>query len=286
MHNPMKPNDFLAYDMTCEATAVSLAARIAFGVRGERGSKVLLVMGLGVPGRAWVHQVPALSEHHRVAFFDHRGCGASRAAPGRYTMTLLAGDALAVMDHLGWERVHLVGVSLGGMVAQNLAITHPDRLRSLTLIATHPGGPRGRRPPLRGLAAFLRAQVGPRRGRVEALRQLLFPPEFLSNCDQNWLNGVIRADFGDPVPLAYRLSQIHAVHTHDTRRDLHRLAGLPTLIIKPGRDLLVAPAQSDVLHRLIPGSRLVTLRDAGHGVVRQCHAQVNAALLEHMERAE
>ena len=260
--------------------------QLAFGTRGGVGSPVLLVMGYGVPGRAWVHQVPALSARHRVAWYDHRGCGATVAAPGPYTMELLSADAVRLMDHLGWQGAHVVGVSMGGMVSQHLALNHRSRVRSLTLIATHPGGVRARLPRAAGVARFLRANTGPREERFRALERLLFPDAFLATCDRRWLSAVLKADFGERIPLRYRLSQLCAVSLHDTRNDLHRLADCPVLVVKPGLDVLVRPCQSDRLARLIPGARLVTFAEAGHGIIRQCHAELNPLLLRHMARTD
>jgi 3-oxoadipate enol-lactonase len=255
--------------------------RLAFGTRGSRGSPVLLVMGFGVPGRAWVHQVPALSARHRVAWYDHRGSGATEAAPGRYTMAGLAEDARLLLDHLGWDRAHVVGVSMGGMVAQELALRHRARLRSLTLIATHAGGLKARLPTVRGAGLFMEANTGNRQRRMWALARLLFPDDFLARCDRAWLDAVLEADFGRPPPLSARCSQLAAVARHDTRDRLGCLDGLRTLVVKPGRDLLVRPVQSDHLARLIPGAGLLELPNAGHGVIRQCHAGLNEALLRH-----
>ena len=269
-------------DQRLEGHGVSLA----YGTRGERGSPVLLIMGYGMPGRAWVHQVDDLAAAHRVAWYDHRGAGATRAAAGPYTMDLLAADAAHLMDHLGWERAHIVGVSMGGMVAQRLALDHRQRLLSLALIATHPGGMRARLPRAAGVARFIGAHRGPTRQRVRALERLLFPEAFLSTCDRRWLGAVLRSDFGRPVALRHRLSQLCAVSLHDTRASLRRLAGMPTLVVKPDQDVLVRPDQSDRLARLIPGARLETFPDAGHGLIRQCHARLNPMLLEHMAAAE
>ena len=260
--------------------------RLAYDTDGERGSPVLLITGFGVPGRAWVHQVPALARVHRVAWYDHRGCGDTTAAAGPYTMDLLATDAGRLMDHLGWDSAHVVGVSMGGMVAQRMALDAGARLRSLTLIATHPGGIRARLPTAAGVARFIQANAGPRRGRLRALERLLFPDEFLARCDRRWLEAVLRADFGTPIPRRYRLSQLCAVALHDTRAELHRLAGLRTLVVKAEQDLLVRPNQSDHLARLIPGARLESFAGAGHGLIRQCHAELNALLLEHLAAAD
>jgi len=276
-------------DVTAIATDQRVSwqgVRMAFGTRGDRGSPVLLLMGFGVPGRAWVHQVPALSARHRVAWYDHRGSGATDAAPGRYTMAQLADDARRLLDHLRWDRAHVVGVSMGGMVAQELALEQRPRLRSLTLIATHAGGVRARLPSARGARLFLKAHSGSLERRFSALARLLFPDDFLARCDRSWLDAVLQADFGDPPPFAARCSQLAAVARHDTRRRLCGLKGLPTLVVKPGRDELVRSEQSDRLARLIPGAQLLELPDAGHGVIRQCYTRVNDALLRHFAAAD
>lgn len=283
----MKRNEIdfnaMATDLRARCGEVSLA----FGARGTKGTPVLLIMGYTVPGRAWVHQVPSLSRQHQVVWFDHRGCGNTEAAPGAYTMPLLAGDACCLMDHLGWRAAHVVGVSMGGMVAQELALQHPDRIRSLCLIATHAGGRiRAKLPPLRGLMGFARANIGPRKKRLDAVPRLLFPEAFLATCDRSWLKAVLRSDFGTPISPRYRLSQLAAVLRHDTVRRLHRLANTPTLVVKPHQDLLVDPAENDRLARLIPGAGLLDLPEAGHGVVRQCYRELNAALLKHFAAAD
>ena len=259
---------------------------LAYGRRGEQGSPVLMIQGFGMPGRAWAHQLPALAERHQVAWYDHRGAGNTRAAPGRYTMALLADDARRLLDHLGWQRAHVVGVSMGGMVSQELALGQRQRLLSLTLIATHGGGRRARLPTGAGALRFLQANVARPRQRIAALERLLFPPAYLARCDRRRLRAVLAADFSHPLPPRYRVSQLAAVASHDTRRRLAALAGLPVLVVKPALDLLVRPAENDRLAQRIPGARLVTFPDAGHGLIRQCAAELNALLLEHFASAE
>jgi pimeloyl-ACP methyl ester carboxylesterase len=257
--------------------------RLAFDTAGDAGSPVLLIMGYGVPGKAWVHQIPELSEHHRVIWYDHRGCGATVAAPGAYTMHRLATDARNLLDHLGHERAHIVGVSMGGMVTQHLALEYPERVQTLTLVATHAGGGlRNKFPPTRGLVRFLQANTGlTRRKRLHHLERLLFPDPFLDACDRKWLEEVLLRDFGEEIPLKFRLSQMAAVMRHDTRDRLHALGRFPTLVVRPDLDILVDPAENDRLARLIPGARLVSFPEAGHGIVRQSHVELNALLLQH-----
>lgn len=259
---------------------------LAYDTAGEGGAPVLLIMGYTVPGSAWVHQVPALAERHCVAWYDHRGCGDTRAEPGPYTMALLAEDSVRLLDHLGWESAHVVGVSMGGMVSQELALRCPERVRSLALIATHSGGLRSWLPPLAGLAGFLRANFGPRHERMRSLERLLFPDAFLAGCDRQWLAKILENDFGRPIPPKYRLSQMAAMLRHDTRDRLERLGGIPTLVVKPALDKLVSPEACEQLCWRIPGATLKVYPDAGHGVIRQCAGSLNRDLLDHFAAAD
>lgn len=256
---------------------------LAHDVCGVDGAPVLLVIGLGAPGSAWVHQIPELSRHHRVAWYDHRGTGHTRAPAWPYTTRHLADDAVGLLDHLGWERAHIVGVSLGGMVAQEVGLNHRGRCLSLSLIATRAS--RGLPAP-EGIVHFLRANLAPAGHKLKHLKRLLFPPAYLATADHDRLDRILTADFDQPIPPAHRVAQIQAAMRHDTRRRLHRLAGLPTLIVKPGRDLLIRPEESDYLHDLIPGSTLYTIEDSGHGIIRQCPGRLNRALLEHFAWAD
>src|SRR3954447_11835920 len=109
-----------------------------------KGPPVLLVMGLGLSGGAWWRTVETLSRSFRVVTFDNRGVGRSRGLAPAYTTEALADDAIAVLDALEIEAANVYGLSLGGMVAQQIALRHPRRVRSLVLGATTPGGRRAR----------------------------------------------------------------------------------------------------------------------------------------------
>ena len=262
------------------------ALDLHYETHGLAGTPVLLIMGYTMPGRAWRFQVPALAARHRVCTFDNRGAGATTAPPPPYAMARLAADAALLLDHLGWADAHVVGVSMGGMVAQHLALDHRPRVRSLTLVATSAGGFWSRLPRPAGALHFLRGTFGPRSGRLDATARLLFPPSFRASADPAWLREVLRHDFGTPPTPAGRKGQLRAVFGHDTRRRLGALAGLPTLVIQPERDILVRPRESLKLHALIPGSRLLPIPDAGHGLLRQAAEPINAALLDHFAAAD
>lgn len=259
--------------------------RLAYELVGTEGPPVLLVMGLGMRGRVWRPQVDALRADHRVATFDHRGVGESDPAPGSFTLAELAGDALRVLDALGWSSAHVVGVSMGGMVAQELALAAPERVRSLALIATHAGGAGAWRIPLGGLARFLAVSLGRDDERFGALAALLYPRDFLRSFDREALLARMREHLGGRAPARTRQLQMRAVMRHDTRA---RLAGLavPTLVVSCGRDLLVRPARQRELAARIPGARHVHLDEAGHGVIFQCAPVLAGHLRRHVAAHE
>ncbi|NNF69836.1 MAG: alpha/beta fold hydrolase [Acidimicrobiia bacterium] len=113
---------------------------IAWEAEG-RGPAVLLVQGLGYGRWGWEPLVSLLSDRFRVITFDNRGIGASGVPPGPYTASQMAEDCLSVLDAAEVERAHVVGTSLGGMIAQEVAIDHDERVRRLVLLSTTPGGP-------------------------------------------------------------------------------------------------------------------------------------------------
>jgi pimeloyl-ACP methyl ester carboxylesterase len=266
--------------MVAAMDAVLRGLRHRYVVEGQGDAPVLLVMGFGFSGKAWRPQVAAFAPRHPVVWYDNRGVGESEPASSPYGIEDLADDAAALLDHLSWARAHVVGVSMGGMVAQELALRHRARLRSLTLIATMAGGRLGKLPTARGLAWFAAAQLRQGPGRLEALARLLYPPGTQPE------PGVIQPGFERPPPRQTIGWQLRAILRHETRARLSSLAGLPTLVVKPARDILVRPGHSDVLHRAIPGSRLVTFDDAGHGITAQCATRLNAALLAHFAEAD
>jgi 3-oxoadipate enol-lactonase len=253
--------------------------QIAYEVRGASGTPVLLVMGLGMRGAVWSAQTPVLARHHRVATFDNRGVGSSEGGPRFATMGDFAADTIAVADALGWDRFHLVGVSMGGMVAQETALKHASRLRSLSLIATHGGG-RSRIPPAKGLARFVSLRTGGPDVRLERLKRLLYPEEYLKRVDPVKMNQHMADRVAAPPGAAAVRRQVSAVMRHNTLSRLPAL-GVPTLVVQPGLDQLVDPAASEHLAAAIPGSTLVRFPSAGHGVILQEAEALNARLLEH-----
>lgn len=259
---------------------------IWYELDGTGGPPVLLIMGFGISGRAWAPQVRALRASHRVVIYDNRGIGESQSSKTPYGFSDLGDDGAALLDHLGFADAHVVGVSMGGMIAQHFALKHPKRVRSLTLIATHPGGSlRHTLPWPRGLGLFLRANTTRGGTRLSALQRLLYTRRYLAAANPAAdFDGDSMERFAVPADNTTRLNQVKAILRHDVTEALPALR-MPTLVVRPDQDVLVPPKNSDRLHALIPGSRLLRF-DAGHGVTHECADALNAALIDHFARAD
>ena len=258
--------------------------RLDYRLAGSAGSPVLFIMGYGVRSAFWKPQVETLSARHRCCTYDHPGVGNSE--PGRWLMTTrtLAGHAIRVLDEVDWGTAHIVGVSMGGMVAQELGLMAPERMRSLTLIATHGGALLSRFPTADGFRLFVRATMARKAGaRRSALQELLYTREFLDRLPPTVMSERL-ALAGRPSPRAL-VGHFTAVTRHRTERRLSRLR-VPTLIIRPGRDILVRPSNSDRLHERIQSASLLSFPEAGHGVTFQEAEGVNGALMNHFASAD
>jgi len=259
--------------------------RLAYRVDGDEGTPVLMVMGFGMRGVVWRPQVATLEQAHQVITFDHRGVGDSEADPGWPTMETLRDDALRVADAAGIDRFHLVGVSMGGMVAQHLALRAPQRLHSLSLVVTQAGGPLAWLPTPRGIARFLRVQRAKTPdARARAMERLLFTDRIGERVDAEAMRRR-RADTSPPAPRATLLRQLHAIVRHRTHHRLHELQ-VPTLVVGARHDHLVRPSHSHHLAAAIDGARFVQIGSAGHGLIFEQADALNRELLGHLSAHE
>lgn len=230
------------------------------------GTPLVLLAGLGYPAWQWHKMAPLLAAHCQVILPDNRGAGQSDKPAGPYTADLLAADTVGLLDALGIEQAVVMGHSMGGFVAQALALDFPQRVRKLILAATNFGGPR--HVPITPEAMAVLTDMGSdpvtrfRNGLVVSTApgfadaQPAFIEEWMAWRAENPIDPV-----GYQAQLAIGLGLLSEEACFE-----HRLTGLtmPTLILFGAHDAVVPPANAELLARQIPRSRVQILPDAGH----------------------
>ena len=249
---------------------------IYYEVHGD-GEPLLCVMGLAADTLAWALQVPAFSERHRTVVFDNRDVGQSSLAEGGYEITDMARDALALADALELDSFHLLGVSMGGAIAQELALAAPERVRTLTLAVTYAAGGRWAQT-LSGLWGS-RVQRMSREERVDELMLLCLSEAFFENAEGvAWLRSLMLQNPHPQPPEAFA-RQLDASSRHSARDRLGALA-VPTHVIGAEYDILVPVWKSRELAALIPDAKLTVLDACPHGLNLERAEEFNRAVLD------
>jgi 3-oxoadipate enol-lactonase len=227
------------------------------------GAPVLLVMGLGMNASGWWRTIPVLADAgFEVIAFDNRGVGRSARPPGPYSVAAMADDAIAVMQAAGRERAHVYGISLGGMIAQEIALRHPERVDALVLGATTPGGEHAVAADEDTLAFFQR------RGQMPA-EEAVWASVPYNYARRTWTESAERV--GEDIVQRLRfpiepepyMAQLEAALGHDAHDRLPQIEK-PTLIVHGTDDRMVAPANAQMIAAEIPGADLMMLEGAGH----------------------
>jgi pimeloyl-ACP methyl ester carboxylesterase len=246
------------------ALAQSDGARIAYETRGD-GPPLVLVHGLAYDRFGWGRLPDLLAERFRVVLVDNRGVGESDAPEGPYTVAQLAGDVLAVLDDAGIERTSLLGVSLGGYIAQELALTAPQRLERLILCSAAPGGPKAVPMPQSTQDVFARY---PTMEREAGLR--MFAENSLGERGVRELPELVEEIFRYRLEHAPSVQAWAAQATAGATYDSYdRIGGIsvPTLVVHGGADVVVDPRNAELLGSLIPGACVEIVPDRGHLLV-------------------
>ncbi len=255
--------------------------RMYYEIHGD-GFPLLLINGLGSDHREWLGQLPAFAARFRVAVFDNRGAGDSDVPPGPYTTAGMADDAAALLAALGIGRAHVLGVSLGGMIAQELALRHPARVARLVLACTTPGGKAAARPSDEALSAFIRSPEGSPGEELRRMIPFLYTERFARE-HPGEIEAFVARRLAHPTSAEGHASQLAAAVGHAAG---DRLAALraPTLVIAGTEDRLVPPVNSQTIATLIPGAKLVLLAGAPHRLFAECAEAFNRQVLTFLDR--
>lgn len=255
---------------------------IAYDVWGKRdGEPLLMIQGLGTDSRGWALQRMALGRHYRCYALDNRGTGQSGRPSGPYDLEQMALDAVAVLDAERVERAHVMGASMGGVIAQIVAVRNPDRVRSVVLACTACRHHEWRRELLAEWAAAVGGGRGMSALSEDSLHWLIGPR--LRKRFGVWLNLLARLVLQSP-PEPF-ISQIQAIlnASDELRFELVKLAA-PTLVITGSQDALTPIGDAEELAELIPGAELFEVRGAAHGLMVEAPNAFNRAVLKFLER--
>ncbi|HMJ66139.1 MAG TPA: alpha/beta hydrolase [Candidatus Binatia bacterium] len=252
------------------------------------GPPVLLIQGVGVVGECWRPQVDEMERKFQTLLFDNRGIGKSSRCSGPISIDAMAADARALMDAAGWESAHVIGHSMGGVVAQQLALDCPKRVRSLSLVCTFSRGKDAARLTPWVLWMTLRTRIGTRRMRRRAFLEMLWTPDALKRADKDALAervaGLIGRDLAYQPPIL--MKQLMAMGRHDISHRLTELRDIPGLVISAEHDHIALPRYGEMLAEATAAARFDTIPKASHGVTIQMADEINKKLIEFLSSVE
>jgi pimeloyl-ACP methyl ester carboxylesterase len=250
-----------------------------YEIHGE-GEPLLLIMGLSLSSKSWFRTIPALSKQYKVIVFDNRGVGLSEKPNSPYSIELMADDAKAVLEAAGVESAHIYGISMGGMIAQRLALKYPEVVRSLILGCTTSGGEKHVQPSAEVSMLMLSRASSTATPEELALATvpILYSQSFIEN-HRNMIEEDIQRRIEIPVlPYAYML-QLQACLAHDTYNEIDQIKA-PVLVIHGDEDRLVPYENGVTLAEKIQNAEFLTIKGAGHIYITEANDLVNKRVLE------
>lgn len=241
------------------------------------GPPLVLIMGTGGHSGGWALQVPTLSQHFRVITFDNRGAGRTSAPDRPYSIAAMAEDTAALMDHLAIQKAHVLGFSMGGLIAQELALAHPDRVDRMILVGSAARYDGYSRSLIAGLRDIRRSNLSQEQF-TRLMATFLYSASLFENGPR--YEQAIRNALSDPyVQLDHAfIRQCDAALAFDSR---DRLANLkqPVLVLHGSEDTMVRGAAAEELGKLLPNATVRVL-SGGHAGIVEFAAEYNAAILE------
>ncbi len=245
-----------------------------------QGFPLVLIMGLGANSDWWDAQMLSmLAESYLVVTFDNRGAGRSDRTDERYTIPLAANDTRGLMEYLGIEKAHMLGISMGGMVAQEFALSYPYKVEKLVLVCTNAGGRQQAldRPEVFGVLAAQKEGVSLEELAREYIR-LLYPPQFIEEHPER-VEEFVKVYQTMPPPEHGWAWQMEAVLEWESLSRLPRIE-CPTLVITGDQDVLVPAEDARTLAEKIPRAQLIIYPGVGHGIFGQITEKATRDILK------
>jgi pimeloyl-ACP methyl ester carboxylesterase len=257
---------------------------IYYEVHGQ-GEPLVMIMGFGGGCRGWYFQVRVFKKHYSVIIFDNRGIGKSDKATEPYTIRTMASDTLGLMDYLGVARAHVLGMSLGSLVAQEIAIEHPERVDKLILACASIGETQEDDMHERMVKAF-KVKEGPdgvdlRSVNFEEAMDTVVALSFNKRLYRMLLAPMSKV-YVKMIGVDGHLRQIEAVMGYNTLDRLHRIKA-PTLVLTGTADNIIPPKYSEQIASLIPNARLVRVEGGSHALNIEMRSRFNKEVLDFLQ---
>lgn len=255
-----------------------------YQVEGQ-GEPLILIQGYGGGHEGWFFQTRAFKKHYQVITFDNRGIGKTDKSPTPYTIRTMADDTIGLMDHLGIDSAHVLGMSLGGMVAQEVAIGYRDRVKKLVLACTSPG-----QGEISDVHPEMLRAIGVKEGSTEPDLKSVDFYELMSTIVSLAFNKRLYRMLLVPLSKFYMkrvgvegcIQQMEAVVGHSTVDRLH-LIEAPTLVMTGTEDKIVSPRSSEEIASRIPNARLVKIEDGSHAFHMEMRGRFNKEVLDFLK---
>ena len=250
------------------------------------GEPLLLIMGWGCNAATWKPQVPGLAERFRVITFDNRGVGRSDSPTKAYTVREMAADTIGLLDALDIDRAHVFGISMGGMIAQELVLAHPERVDTLMLGCTSPGSKRsaGHRELLKNISEFndTVGKDGPSLEWFQGFLKRLWTDGAIQRSETHLQDFVLSMIRFPPTQHGLH-NQSYAVAMHDCYDRLKAITH-PTLVMTGDKDGLIDCENSLILAGKIPNADLMIFPGLKHAFHLEAAAKVNTVMIDFVER--
>lgn len=234
--------------------------QMAYEIHGE-GHPLVLIAGVGYGGWFWHRVVPALAEHFQVITFDNRGAGGTDKPDGPYTTQMMAADTAGLLDGLGIRGAYVMGHSLGGFIAQELALARPDLVERLILASTTYGGPNVIPITPEALEVLTKRDGDPMELVQRGIRVACAPG--FAERNPEVVEELLQYRLTNPVPPAQYQAQVTAGAAHNAEDRIHRIT-CPVLVLFGEHDRVVPPGNAELLARKLPNARVKILPNVGH----------------------
>jgi len=253
-----------------------------YEIHGE-GEPLAMIMGYTGDLTRWSRILPYLTKEYKLILFDNRGIGQTDKPDIPYTFKMMADDLAGLLDAISIKAAHIFGVSMGGGIAQHLALDYPEKVISLILGCTSPGGPNSvsSEDALSTISPEISQALSPEES-VRSMLSIGFTKKFIEN-NPTFIEELVAQRIQNPPNSIGRARQYEAINTHDTYERLSDIK-TPTLVVAGDEDVLVNPENSHILASRIPNSKLVILKELGHSFILEAPEKSSKVIIDFLKQ--